>query len=58
VAAGDPADWTRAVGQLLAGDRDAARAAARASAEGYGWDRTFTALLGVYREAGGCPDRA
>jgi alpha-1,6-mannosyltransferase len=50
VPPGDPGAWTEAVGQMLAADAAAARDAARASARGYGWDRTFATLLDVYRE--------
>jgi alpha-1,6-mannosyltransferase len=51
VPAADPKAWCDAVGQLLAADPTVTRAAARASAATYSWDRTFSALLGVYREA-------
>jgi alpha-1,6-mannosyltransferase len=51
VPAGDPRAWADAVGDLLAADRAAVGAAARASAADYSWDRTFGTLLGIYQEA-------
>jgi hypothetical protein len=38
---------------LLTCDRTGLRRAAREAASGYGWDRTFTALLGIYEEVVG-----
>lgn len=54
----DPASPTalaEAAAALLGSDHPAARAGARQAASGFGWDRTFETLLGVYREtvAGG-----
>lgn len=51
VPPGDPRAWSGAVADLLAMDRATVRAAARVAASPYGWDRTFGALLEVYREA-------
>jgi alpha-1,6-mannosyltransferase len=53
VPAADPDAWCDAVGQLLAADPVATRAAARASAMNHAWDRTFSGLLAVYREGMG-----
>jgi len=46
-----PVALTDAVSGMLGTDLSAARAGARQAASGYGWDKTFTTLLGVYREA-------
>jgi glycosyltransferase involved in cell wall biosynthesis len=47
---GDPADCARAVLELAALDLRALGARARAAAvASYGWDRTFTELVGLYR---------
>jgi alpha-1,6-mannosyltransferase len=51
VPAADPRAWCDAVGELLAADPAVVRTAARASVAGYSWDRTFDALLEVYRDA-------
>jgi alpha-1,6-mannosyltransferase len=51
VPAADPKAWCDAVGTLLTADGTVIRTAAHRSAATYGWDRTFGALLGIYREA-------
>jgi alpha-1,6-mannosyltransferase len=51
VPAGDPRAWSDAIGDLLGADSAVVRAAARASASDYSWDRTFTTLLDIYRQA-------
>jgi alpha-1,6-mannosyltransferase len=50
---GSPAALVDAVAALLESDLEAARQDARRATCGFGWERTFTALLGVYREAVG-----
>ena len=49
--ASSPDALREAVEAMLGPDAPAVRKAARAAACGFGWDRTFTTLLAVYREA-------
>jgi alpha-1,6-mannosyltransferase len=51
VPAGDPRAWGDAVGELLEEDTVAMRAAARASAMDFSWNRTFRTLLETYGDA-------
>jgi alpha-1,6-mannosyltransferase len=45
---GDANDLVRAVGEVLALDRSVTSQQARAAATGYGWDRTWERLFGIY----------
>jgi alpha-1,6-mannosyltransferase len=51
VPAGDRHAWEEAVASLLGADRSTMRAAARQAATRYSWNRTFSTLLDIYREA-------
>lgn len=47
----DPADWARAISDLLAGDADALSRAAVDHARQFSWDHTVDGLLGSYSRA-------